>query len=183
MGKSTTAALFRDAGCDVWDADAAVHRLYARGGAAVEPIRALCPGAVIDGIVSREILKDWIADSPSNLPQLEAIIHPLVKADRQSFLDETTADITVLDIPLLFETGSEAEVDVTVVVSVDSDIQRTRVLARPGMTDDMLNVILERQMPDATKRGKADYVIETYSISNTQRQVEQLIEDIKIRHA
>ena len=186
MGKSTTAAMFRDAGVPVWDADAAVHRLYGPGGAAVVPVGALCPEAVRDGTVDRDILKAWIARDPAALAALERVVHPLVAADRAAFLARACADgaaLVVLDIPLLFETGAEAEMDATLVVTAPPAVQRARVLSRPGMTADTLHTILARQMPDAEKRARADHVIETLTLDATREKVRHLIDSLKARHA
>ena len=130
MGKSATAALFRAERIPVWDADAAVHRLYAPGGAAVGPLGALRPQAVRDSGIDRESLKAWIAQEPDALARIEAVVHPLVAADRAAFLNASTSDIVVLDIPLLFEKGTEAEMDAVLVVTAPPDVQRARVLAR-----------------------------------------------------
>ncbi len=184
MGKSTTAALFRDAGIAVWDADAAVHRLYAQGGAAVLPIASICPGALRDGAVDREALKAWIAADRQALPQIEAVVHPLVAADRQAFLDTACSDIVVLDIPLLFEKGYEAEMDATLLVTAPPEVQRARVLARPGMTEAQFAAILARQMPDREKRSRATHIIETLSHESAQAAVRALIAHIReSRHA
>ncbi|MBF9035947.1 dephospho-CoA kinase [Rhodobacterales bacterium HKCCE2091] len=179
MGKSTTAGFFRDAGVPVWDADAAVHRLYAPGGAAVEPVAALCPAALKDGGIDRAALKDWIAGDPTALSRLESVVHPLVSADRRQFMAEhADAPLVVLDIPLLFETGNPADFDAILVVSVDSAEQRRRVLSRPGMTEAQFDAILSRQMPDAEKRARANHVVETRSLEQTRRDVETLIADL-----
>ena len=186
MGKSTTAAMFRDEGVPVWDADAAVHRLYARGGAAVAPLAALHPPAIAEGAVDRARLKSWIAADPAALPAIEAVVHPLVAADRAAFLARARAEgapLVVLDIPLLFEKGSEAEMDATLVVTAPPEVQRARVLARPGMTPETLDLILSRQMPDAEKRARADHVIETLTLDSTREKVHHLVETLKARHA
>jgi dephospho-CoA kinase len=162
MGKTTTAALFRDAGVPVYDADAAVHALYAPGGAAVAPVEAAFPGVTVEGAIDRRRLSERITADPSALARLEAIVHPLVGAKRAAFLDGAKdADVVVLDIPLLFETHMEGLVQAVVVVSAPEALQRSRVLARPGMTEDKLEALLARQTPDAEKRRRADFVIDT----------------------
>ncbi|WP_172327746.1 dephospho-CoA kinase [Mangrovicoccus sp. HB161399] len=183
MGKSTTAKMFAEMGCDVWDADAAVHRLYGPAGAAVPGMAALHPEAVIDGAVSREKLKAWIAADPGALKRIEALVHPLVAADRVGFLARSGARIAVFDIPLLFENGTEREMDAVAVVSAPAEVQRARVLARPGMTEATLDMILSRQMPDAEKRARADYVIETVDIGSARAQVRSVIDDLEARYA
>lgn len=177
MGKSTTAQMFRDEGVPVWDADAAVHRLYAPGGAAVAAVGTLCPDAVIAGAVDRARLKEWLARDPARLAQLEAVVHPLVAADRAAFIAQADAPLVVLDIPLLFETG--ADVDGVLVVSAPEDMQRARVLARPGMTEDHLEAILARQIPDAEKRARADFVIETTDMDSTRAAVRDLVRKLQ----
>ena len=184
MGKSTTAAMFRAEGIPVWDADAAVHRLYAPGGAAVAPVAALCPAALRDGGIDRAALKDWIATDASALARIEAVVHPLVAADRAAFLEKTDSDTVVLDIPLLFEKGSDTEMDATLLVTAPPDLQRARVLARPGMTEAQFTTILARQMPDADKRARATHIIETLSEESARAAVRALIAHIrKTRHA
>jgi dephospho-CoA kinase len=180
MGKSTTARLFEQEGCALWDADAAVHRLYARGGAAVEPIARAMPDAVLDGQVSRERLKRIIARDPSALERIEAIVHPLVAKDREDFLAAAQADVTVLDIPLLFETGVTG-LDAIAVVSAPADEQRARVLARGLMSEADFETILARQMPDEEKRARADYVIETDTLDHARAQVQSVLTDIRRR--
>lgn len=186
MGKSTTAAMFAAEGVPVWDADAAVHRLYARGGAAVPSIAALCPEAIRDGAVDRAALKAWIARDAKALARIEAVIHPLVAADRAAFIAEAAgagARMVLLDIPLLFETGAETSVDAVVVVSAPAAVQRARVLDRPGMTEDHFRAILDRQMPDAEKRRRADYVVETLTMEGARAAVARLLEDLRKPHA
>ncbi len=180
MGKSTTAGMFAAQGVPVWDADAAVHRLYRQGGAAVAPISAALPDAIIDGAVSRDALKRLISSDPSVLSTLERIVHPLVARDREAFLTEhAKAALVVFDIPLLFETGADAWLDAVLVVSAPPDVQRDRVLARGAMTEDQFNLILGRQMPDAQKRARADYVIETLTLDQTAADVRNLIETLE----
>lgn len=184
MGKSTTAAMFAEEAVPVWDADAAVHRLYAPGGAAVGPLAALCPAALREGGIDRGALKDWIAVDSAALARIEAVVHPLVAADRGAFLEGATSDIVVLDIPLLFEKGSEAEMDATLLVTAPPDLQRARVMARPGMTEAQFATILSRQMPDADKRARATHIIETLSEESARAAVRALIAHIrKTRHA
>lgn len=186
MGKSTTAAMFADAGIPVWDADAAVHRLYARGGAAVAPIARLCPAAVHNGTVDRGVLKDWIGRDAGALTRIESVVHPLVAKDRAAFIAGAArkgSRIVVLDSPLLFETGAEASVDAVVVVSAPPDVQKVRVLERPGMTEARLQAILDRQVPDAEKRRRADFVIETVTLATARDAVARILEEIGRRHA
>jgi len=183
MGKSTTARLFADAGCDVWDADAAVHRLYSKGGAAVEPMRAAFPEAIIEGEVSRAALKEIIARDSSALSRIESIVHPLVAADRAAFIEQSRSDIVVLDIPLLFETGGNTRVDAVAVVTTDPETQRARVLERGTMTGEQFETILSKQVPDAEKRARADYVIVTDTVEHARAQVQDVIADIRKRLA
>jgi len=162
MGKTTTAKLFADAGVPVNDADKVVHDLYA--GEAAPLVEAAFPGTVVDGVVDRQTLSQRLAADPTEFQKLEAIIHPLVRSREARFLQhqaEAGADIVLLDIPLLFETASVDRVDFIAVVSCDPQIQRQRVLARPGMTEERFNLILSRQMPDADKRAGADFLIDT----------------------
>lgn len=179
MGKSTTAQFFLDEGIPVWDADAAVHRLYSAGGAAVAPLAALCPGAVAEGGISRDRLKVWIASDPEALPRIESVVHPLVAQDRAAFLAASRADIVVLDIPLLFEKGTEAEMDATLLVTAPPALQRARVMARPGMTEAQFAAILSRQMPDREKRARATHIIETLSLDAARACVRALIGHIR----
>ncbi len=179
MGKSTTAAMFVEEGCQLWDADAAVHRLYAKGGAAVEPMRAVFPGAVIDDAVSRDALKAVISSDPAALQEIEKIVHPLVALDRSTFTATATADILVFDIPLLFETGGNAAMDVTVVVSAPPEIQKARVLERGTMTEAQFEQILAKQMPDDEKRRQADHVIMTDTIEHAKAQVQSILRQIR----
>lgn len=183
MGKSTTARIFAEEGCAVWDADAAVHRLYSAGGAAVAPMGALFPQAIVDGAVDRGALKGIISSDASALAQIEKIVHPLVAQDRQAFLDQATADVVVFDIPLLFE-GSGAEMmDATVVVSAPAGVQRSRVMERGTMTEAQFEHILSKQMPDAEKRARADYIVETTTLDAARDQVRAILKDIRSRTA
>ena len=162
MGKSTTARFFAEAGVPVHDADAVVHRLYE--GAAVKAIEAAFPGTTADDKVNRNLLAARVLDDPAALKRLESIVHPLVQEAERRLLAEAEArgeTIAVLDIPLLFETGGEKRVDAVVVVSAPSEVQQARVLERPGMTMAKLEAILAKQMPDAEKRRRADFVVDT----------------------
>lgn len=181
MGKTTTAAMLAEAGCAVWDADAAVHRLYGQGGAAVPLMRGAFPEAVIDGAVSREALRQIIQSDPDALPKIEAIVHPLVREDRGVFAQSTTADIAVFDIPLLFETGSDSEMDAVACVSIPAEEQRKRVLVRGTMNAEQLDQILARQMPNAEKCARSDYVITTDTLEHARAQVQDIMTDIKRR--
>lgn len=175
MGKSTTAQMFRDVGVPVFDSDACVHNLYAAAGAAVAPIAALFPDAIVDGAVARTALAQIIVADPSALAQIERIVHPLVAAERQDFIAQNPAPLLVFDIPLLFETGADAWLDSVLVVSAPADVQRARVLARAGMTPEKLDLIFARQMPDAEKRARADHLILTLDLDETRRAVQGLI--------
>jgi dephospho-CoA kinase len=179
MGKSTTAAMFADAGCAVWDADAAVHRLYAKGGAAVPAFMEVFPEAVIDGEVSRPALKTIIADDPTALKKIEAIVHPLVGQDRAAFLENARSDIVVLDIPLIFETGGNKRMDAVACVTVSAETQQERVMARGTMTQEQFENIRSKQMPNDEKCALSDYVIETDTIEHARAQVLAIIDDIK----
>lgn len=181
MGKTTTAGLFADEGVSVWSADDAVHRLYAKGGAAVSKIGNLCPSAIHDDAVDRVALSSWIASEPHRLPEVEGIVHPLVAADRDDFIASSKAQIVLVDIPLLFETGAQQDVNVVVVVSAPAEVQRQRVLARDGMTEAKLDILLAKQLPDAKKRAQADYIIETTSLEGAREGVKYVLEQIKDR--
>ena len=162
MGKSTAARLFAEEGVPVYDSDAAVHALYAHGGGAVEAVEAAFPGVVRDGAVDRALLSARIGGEAAAFARLEAIVHPMVAQGRTAFLERARGmPVAVLDIPLLFETGGDALVDAVVVVSTTPEIQRERVMARPGMSAEKLEAILARQTPDAEKRARADFVIDS----------------------
>jgi dephospho-CoA kinase len=183
MGKSTTAALFAEAGVPVWDADAAVHRLYAPGGAAVAPLAAAFPEAVQAGAVDRAALRRLIAADPGVLPRIEAIVHPLVAADRAAFLARQTAPVVLLDIPLLFEGGNERHCDGVAVVSVPPEVQRARVLGRGTMSPEDLDRILSRQMSDAERRARATWVIDTRTPDSARAAVHAILDAIRARQA
>ena len=164
MGKSTTTAMFADEGALVWNADDAVHRLYAAGGAAVAPIAEAFPGVVVDGAVDRDRLAEALGREEEAFRRLETIVHPLVARGRLEDLAAAEARgvrLAVLDIPLLFETGGDAAVDAVVVVSAPAEVQAARVLARPGMTRERFEAILARQLPDAEKRRRAHFLVDT----------------------
>lgn len=180
MGKSTAAARIRTLGVGVCDADAIVHRLYKSGGAAVAPIAAVFPGTLAeDGGIDRQRLAAALLADGSAFKRLEAIVHPLVHAAEREFLHAKAAkgaEKAVLEIPLLFETGGEKRVDVTIVVSAPPEIQRQRVLERPGMTVEKLEQILSRQMPDDEKRRRADFVVDTSrTIPETEAQIDRIM--------
>jgi dephospho-CoA kinase len=179
MGKTETARLFAELGIPVYDADAAVHRLYEPGGAAVPEIANAFPGCVVDRRVDRAALAKAVAAEPGGLQRLEAIVHPLVAKDQRAFLDKAAGDnaeMVVLDIPLLFETGAHARMDAVVVVTAPAHVQRARVLERPGMTEEKLGHILARQMPDAEKRAQAHFVVETgKGFDHARAQVKEIV--------
>ena len=176
MGKSTTATLFAEAGVPVYDADATVHMLYE--GEAVSAIEAAFPGTTVDGKVDRNKLSARVVHDPAAIKQLEQIVHPMLGASRQKFLadaERSGAAVAVVDVPLLFETGGEKRVDAVVVVTTTPELQRQRILARDNMTSEKLDAILARQLPDAEKRRRADFVVDT---SDGLDPVRQRIQDI-----
>jgi len=182
MGKSETARMFADLGVPVFDSDAAVHALYAQNGAAVEPVARLFPGAVKDGAIDRAVLSRLLTESPGRLAELEAVVHPLVRKAQDRFLADCRkqgAKLVVLDIPLLFETHRETEVDVVVVVSAPAEIQRARALARLGMTEEKLAAILKRQTPDAEKRRRADFIVDSsQGFDHARAEVRAIVETV-----
>ncbi|HAC58254.1 MAG TPA: dephospho-CoA kinase [Rhodobiaceae bacterium] len=185
MGKSETAKMFRALGVPVYDADAAVHALYERGGKAVEPIRAAFPSAIVDDAVDRKALSRCVLGLPEEMKKLEAIVHPLVGEAQMNFLRENMEageHMVVLDIPLLYETGGETRVDVVVVVSAPYDLQKTRVLARPDMDETKFAAIHAKQVPDAEKRKRADFIVESdKGLDHARAQVEAIVETLKSR--
>ena len=182
MGKSTTADMFREAGVPVWDADATVAKLYAKGGAAVAPLSALNMGLIQNDAVDREALKNWVKTDPNALNRLESLIHPLVAADRAKFIDDhAEQSLIVCDIPLLYETGADQWLDAVLVVTTDAQTQKARVMARAGMDPELFDQILVRQMPSSEKTTRADYVIETNSFEGARKAVHDLINDLTAR--
>ena len=182
MGKSTTTAMFADAGIPVWDADAAVHKLYGPGGAGAAEIAKIVPEAVSEQGVDRARLRAAILADGSILKKVEAVIHPLVGRDRAEFLAAARAaghKMAICDIPLLFETGGNRAFDRTIVVTAPPDVQRARVLERPGMTEEAFEAILAKQVPDAEKRAGADYVIDTsQGLEHARAQVDAIIREL-----
>ena len=182
MGKSTTARMFADRGVPVWDADAAVHGLYSKAGSGVPEIAQLAPTAIVDGAVDRGELKRLIADHPALLGQIEAVIHPLVQADREAFIASCRKNndaVALVDVPLLFETGSDRTVDAIAVVSTSAGLQKYRVLERPGMTEAQFEMILAKQLSDAEKRSRADFVIDTTTLDSANRDVDRILAELK----
>ncbi len=183
MGKSTTAAMFAEEGIPVHDSDATVHRLYEGPAAAV--IEAAFPGTVIGGKVDRAALGRAVIGDEAALKRLEAVVHPMVRDEEKRFLRkarEAGASLAVLDIPLLFETGREKEVDVLVVVTAAPDIQRARVLSRPAMTAEKFEALLARQVPDSVKRARADYLIDTgLGMDAARRRVRAIVATLRAR--
>ncbi len=177
MGKSTTAALFAEAGVPVYDADAAVHRVYGPRGAAVAAVETLFPGVSVNGAVDRARLGARVLGNPDALKRLEAMVHPLLGADRTAFLNDTAyATLIVFDIPLLFETGGERGMHAVVVVTAPDTVQRSRVLERAGMSRKKLDAILARQTPDEEKRRRADFIIDTsQGIEHARRHVNAVL--------
>lgn len=183
MGKTETAKMFEALGCPVFSADRAVHRLYERDGTAVPEVERLFPDAIVDGAVDRERLSVHVLKDPAGLKALEAAVHPLVRQCQEAFLAEAARNgvqIAVLEIPLLFETGRGDALDRIVVVSAPAEVQRQRALERPGMTAEKLDAILARQMPDAEKRRRADFVVDTgTSLDDTRAQVAKIVEQLR----
>jgi dephospho-CoA kinase len=174
--------MFAAEGVPVWDADQAVHRLYAAGGAAVAPLAALFPDAEMQGAIRRDVLRRRIGEDPAVLPRIEAVVHPLVVLDRARFIAETPADILLLDVPLLFETGADIGMDASLVVTAPPALQRARVMARPGMTEALFQTLLAKQLPDRDKRARATHLIETLSLSSVRACVQALIGYIRENH-
>jgi dephospho-CoA kinase len=187
MGKSETAKMFARLGVPVYDADAAVHRLYDKGGRAVEPLEAAFPGVVRDGQVDRALLSKRVTGNPEATRQVQEIVYPLMAGERQRFLDDAKAsgaDIVVFDIPLLFETGGHAAMDAVVVCSAPSHVQRERVLARPGMTEEKFDYLLSRQTPDEEKRAKAHFVVVTdKGLDHAFEQVKMIVAELRERRS
>lgn len=183
MGKSTVAAMFAEEGAPSFNSDAAVHTMYAPGGAAVAPVEAAFPGVTKDGAIDRVALSARVVGKPDEIKRLEAIVHPLVRQAQMQFLQDQRdagAEFVVLDIPLLFEGSGAKFVDKTVVVSAPAEIQRARVLARPGMSVEKFEAILAMQMPDAEKRALADFVIDTSaSLDETRTQVRAVLDALR----
>jgi dephospho-CoA kinase len=180
MGKSTTAKLFAEAGVPVYDADATVHKIYE--GEAAPAIEAAFPGTTVDGKVDRNRLSAKVVHDPAAMKQLEQIVHPMLGASRQKFLDDAErsgAPVVVVDVPLLFETGGEKRVDAVVVVTTSPDVQRQRILARDNMTGEKLDAILARQLPDAEKRKRADFVVDTsHGLDPVRAQIRDILLEV-----
>lgn len=183
MGKTTSARLFAEEGAWVHDADRTVHELYSSGGAAVEAVGAAFPGVVKSGAVDRKALAKSISGNPEALRRLESVVHPFVAQARDAFIAEARgagAQVVVLDVPLLFEAGQAERVDAVVVASAGPEVQRTRVLQRRGMTPETFEALLARQTPDAEKRARADFVIDTgHGVEDARAQVRQILAAVK----
>jgi len=183
MGKSTTAQMFRDEGCPVFDADAAVHDLYAKGGKAVPIIKAVFPDAVKHDAVDRAVLGQYMRADPIDLQVLESFVHPMVSESREAFFkNHKDADIVIMDVPLLFETSLDKAVHHVVVVTAPYKVQRQRVLARDGMSEDLFESLLSRQMPDEEKRKRADFLIFTdKGLENARKQVQKILWELRLK--
>ena len=179
MGKSTTAALFAARGCLIWDADLAVHRAYNEGGDGVAEIKKIAITAVDSNNVNRDKLRTLILEDPTLLAKIEAIIHPIVQKDRQAFIASNPDSILVFDIPLLFELNSESDFDAVACVLSTFEMQKTRVMARPGMTRTHLEMIISKQLPAADKAARANYIINTATKDIARAAVDSIIKDIK----
>ncbi len=184
MGKSETARMFRSLGVPVFDADEVVHNLYARNGAAVESVGSLFPSAIEDGAVNRTKLGQLVLNDAKALKALENLVHPLVQSERQRFIHQAQdggETVVVLDIPLLFETKAEDQVDKIVVVSAPKEIQRERALQRPGMTEEKFEAILQKQVPDHEKRAKADFIVDSSKgLAAAEAQVVDIVETLRM---
>ena len=179
MGKTTTAKVFEKLGCDVWDADETVHKLYSKGGKAVVEVAKLFPSSVEDGSISRSRLKELLKNEPKNLKELEEIVHPLILEDRQNFQKHTTSDVVVFDIPLLFETGADKEMDKTVCVFTSTKKQMERLKNRNKGYDDYYKQLISKQMPSNEKCDRADYVIETTSHTAVEKRVIEILDILR----
>ena len=179
MGKTSTAFLFEKHNCGVWDADKAVHRLYGLGGEAVKPIAKFFPKAIKEGSVNRTELKKYLSEDFDQITLLENIVHPLVSADREKFIEKTKYRINVFDIPLLFETGSNKIMDKVACVFVSKPIQMERIRSRKSMTEDQIEKMIQQQMPIEEKCRLSDFVIETYNKNDTEEQVVSIIKEIE----
>ncbi len=179
MGKTTTAKVFEKLGCDVWDADETVHKLYSKGGKAVVEVAKLFPSSVEDGSISRSRLKALLKNEPKNLKELEEIVHPLILEDRQNFQKYTTSDVVVFDIPLLFETGADKEMDKTVCVFTSTKKQMERLKNRNKGYDDYYKQLISKQMPSNEKCDRADYVIETTSHTAVEKRVIEILDILR----
>ena len=179
MGKTSTASLFEKYNCGVWDADKAVHRLYGKGGEAVKPIAKLFPKAITKGSVNRTELKKYLSEDFEKITLLENIVHPLVSADREKFIEETKYNINVFDIPLLFETDSNKMMDKVACVFVSKPIQMERIRSRRSMTENQIEKMMRQQMPIEEKCRLSDFVIETYNQKDTEEQVVNIIKEIE----
>ncbi|MDG1101845.1 MAG: dephospho-CoA kinase [Ascidiaceihabitans sp.] len=181
MGKTTTASIFSALGCDVWDADAAVHRLYAKGGAAVAPMSGAFSQVIEEGAVSRAQLRSLIAADPLALKSIEKIVHPLLVQDRADFVAGSQSDILVFDIPLLFETGGDANMDGVACVWTTAEVQQERVMQRGTMSMEQFEVIRAKQLPTHEKRDRSDFVIITDTIEHARVQVQNVLTEIRQR--
>ena len=179
MGKTTTAKVFEKLGCDVWDADETVHKLYSKGGKAVVEVAKLFPSSVEEGSISRSRLKALLKNEPKNLKELEEIVHPLILEDRQNFQKHTTSDVVVFDIPLLFETGADKEMDKTVCVFTSTKKQMERLKNRNKGYDDYFKQLISKQMPSNEKCDRADYVIETTSHTAVEKRVIEILDILR----
>ena len=181
MGKTTTASIFSALGCDVWDADAAVHRLYAKGGAAVAPMSGAFSQVIEEGAVSRAQLRSLISADPLALKSIEKIVHPLLVQDRADFVAGSQSDILVFDIPLLFETGGDANMDGVACVWTTAEVQKERVMQRGTMSMEQFEVIRAKQLPTHEKRDRSDFVIITDTIEHARVQVQNVLTEIRQR--